>query len=408
MNNVDLYIDLGNSETKVFAVLRSVDNTVASTKSFILDNRFVAGKSDSFIESSLDTDDYDNATSTAIRLDMPRDGLKLQGNFLSGVYARDNLRKLLIEPANLPVDKADNIFMHLAVINALDKVIGWVSEISPTNFSKSVVAGSLRFSLHLLVPPAQVATARVRFSEVYSDGVSYYDYFSKSDINVSISEVEVGEEGFFSYWSYLVSYSNLSVRAESAFLAKETVLLLDIGEGTTNILGVSSNSKIDSMKYTIMTGSNRIMKRVMKSFNKDNKTNLPSDSFKHILEKPVVHIGSTEYDVSGYIAEEIEDTASLIANEVASYISGSDIDLSYFRYLIVVGGGALSNGKNRSLAEAVLDSLRVFIPSISLVSSEHIVEPKLEGSEVDLTNPRNLSLLGLVIKDSLVKARSVS
>ena len=88
-------------------------------------------------------------------------------------------------------------------------------------------------------------------------------------------------------------------------------------------------------------------------------------------------------------------------------MQGSEVGVSSFDRLLLVGGGVVPNGSTVTISEALLSELQIEFPTLDLVDLQYLDEPTVEGIPFDLTSPRYLNILGLMTGVALaLKARN--
>lgn len=406
MKKVKLFVDLGNSQTRVIARAYNHEGATPVQTGFVLDNRFAIIRREQVAVDLISTGNYKVEDSNVLRVDLSDKIKGLKGIFATGLLATDNYQTQLISPTrsgNVP--KADNYLVYLALFNALDSTLNWLTKYG-NGRSKAELADLAEFELHVLVPPVQKRVASEKFNDVLGAGVSYYSYLTGENVKINISDITVYEEGLMAYWAYLISMGTLQPRPEYLGLTQSRVIILDIGEGTTDVLAVDKNKLLEGVKQTIQTGSNNVIQRTRNAVNASRGLTLTNDMFKDVMVNPVVSVGAEKIDVAEDLEASVGEVADILIGDVVNYLANANVDLSSFDKLMVVGGGALSNGITPSISEFLLDGLQGYVPSIELVSSEHLSEPTLSGLGIDAVSQRNLNLLGCVTRNAVESAKA--
>ena len=112
-----------------------------------------------------------------------------------------------------------------------------------------------------------------------------------------MNSVKVLQVGYSSFYSVFLSYGDLNPRPRYEDLASRNVLIIDFGEGTTDLIGVSSQRLLDGLKHTIKIGVSTILSKVRAYVNKRLGLDIPIASFKDVLKTCEVRYGSTTHKV---------------------------------------------------------------------------------------------------------------
>ena len=243
--------------------------------------------------------------------------------------------------------------------------------------------------------------AKVFRTNLIEKGLTYVDYFTKEQVKVNIVSVDVKPEGMSAFLAHLYSYEKLQPRAIAKELLSKKILVLDIGAGTTDILAVDKGKLVESSRTTIKLGGNDIISRTRNKYNVRNKTNLSEPVFKDILIKSEIGVGDTLVDISKLVESSKREVSRQLINEITLFFEAQNIDLKTFNLLLVVGGGALSNGDSKALSELIYKGVLDYIPEIRLLEEGLVDEPLLYEGALDLTTLRNLNLLGALTAKAL-------
>ena len=213
--------------------------------------------------------------------------------------------------------------------------------------------------------------------------------------------MDVKPEGMSAFLAHLYSYEKLQPRSIAKELLSKKILVLDIGAGTTDILAVDKGKLVESSRTTIKLGGNDIISRTRNKYNVRNKTNLSEPVFKDILVNFEIGVGDTLVDISKLVESSKREVSRQLINEITLFFEAQNIDLKTFNLLLVVGGGALSNGNSKALSELIYKGVLDYIPEIRLLEEGLVEEPLLYEDALDLTTLRNLNLLGALTAKAL-------
>lgn len=406
---VQVFLDLGNSETRcvVRAGLNEGDKRVHYA--FSTSNSFALVRDEEQLKEAL-RGDYNNETSSAFKLNLGDKVKNLKGIHVSGELAERNYEKIM-KASTGQKPKYEQYKVYLAMIKAIDKSLVWLTKFSKSGkLTKSEVANEkVELELIVLVPPKQVTKAEEKFQEVFlNQGVSYIDVFTSEEITLNVTRVKVLSEGLTAYLASVFSYSNLKLRPIANELSSKRVLILDIGAGTTDLIAIDKGEVMDLVKTTIPTGGNDIVTLTRTKFNDANSSDLSNVIFKDVLVFPEIMWGDTVVDVTKYVELATGDVADLILANVRDFFTSQNTDISTFNSLLIIGGGALSNGLTQGISEIIYEGLEEDLPEISLINTKSIKEPELDGSELKLDTLRTLNLLGALVWQSIQDRKAKS
>ena len=402
MTEIKLMVDLGNSETRAVAQIVE-EGIIKHTRGYLLDNHFVvenlATKETYF--PYIQSEDFSKLDSNVLEVSLQVGASKVEKLVMWGDLATANLPKKLRTPVS-HLAKADNLLNYVVLINLMDKVLDWTNTIYRTS-TKQELSKEVVFDLAVLVPPAQAVSARSVFEQNLVRTFTYKNLYDGVELDLKVNSVKVLPEGYSSFYSVFLSYGDLNPRPHYEDLASRNVLIIDFGEGTTDLIGVSSQRLLDGLKHTIKIGGSTILSKVRASVNKRLGLDIPIASFKDVLKTCEVRYGSTTHKVREDVEQAIYSVASDIAQEVFTYLRGAEVEVSSFDRLLLVGGGVVSNGSTVTISEALLSELQLELPTLDLVDLQYLKEEEIDGIPFDLTSPRYLNILGLMTAFALAQ-----
>ena len=402
MTQVKLMVDLGNSETRAVAQIVE-EGIIKHTRGYLLDNHFVVENlaTKDMYSPYIQSEDFSKLDSNILEVSLQVGEKKVDKLVMWGDLATANLPKKLRTPVS-HLAKANNLLNYVVLINLMDKVLDWVNMVYPTS-TKQELSKTVQFDLAVLTPPAQVSSARTVFESNLVHTIKYKNLYDGAELDLQVNSVKVLPEGYSSFYSVFLNYADLNLRPHYADLASRNVLIIDFGEGTTDLIGVSSQRFLESLNHTIKIGGSTILSKVRASVNKRLGLDIPIASFKDVLKTCEVQYGSTVYKVREDVEQAIYSVASDIAQEVFTYLRGAEVEVSSFDRLLLVGGGVVPNGSTVTISDALLSELQVELPTLDLVDLQYLEEPEIDGIPFDLTSPRYLNILGLMIGVALAQ-----
>ena len=402
MTEIKLMVDLGNSETRAVAQIVE-EGIIKHTRGYLLDNHFVVESlaTKETYSPYIQSEDFSKLDSNVLEVSLQVGASKVDKLVMWGDLATANLPKKLRTPVS-HLAKADNLLNYVVLINLMDKVLDWTNTIYRTS-TKQELSKEVVFDLAVLVPPAQAVSARSVFEQNLVRTFTYKNLYDGVELDLKVNSVKVLPEGYSSFYSVFLSYEDLNPRPHYEDLASRNVLIIDFGEGTTDLIGVSSQRLLDGLKHTIKIGGSTILSKVRASVNKRLGLDIPIASFKDVLKTCEVRYGSTTHKVREDVEQAIYSVASDIAQEVFTYLRGAEVEVSSFDRLLLVGGGVVPNGSTVTISEALLSELQLELPTLDLVDLQYLKEDEIEGIPFDLTSPRYLNILGLMTAFALAQ-----
>lgn len=402
MTEIKLMVDLGNSETRAVAQIVE-EGIIKHTRGYLLDNHFVVENlaTKETYYPYIQSEDFSKLDSNVLEVSLQVGVSKVEKLVMWGDLATANLPKKLRTPVS-HLAKADNLLNYVVLINLMDKVLDWANTIYRTS-TKQELSKEVVFDLAVLVPPAQAVSARSVFEQNLVRTFTYKNLYDGVELDLKVNSVKVLPEGYSSFYSVFLSYGDLNPRPHYEDLASRNVLIIDFGEGTTDLIGVSSQRLLDGLKHTIKIGGSTILSKVRASVNKRLGLDIPIASFKDVLKTCEVRYGSTTHKVREDVEQAIYSVASDIAQEVFTYLRGAEVEVSSFDRLLLVGGGVVSNGSTVTISEALLSELQLELPTLDLVDLQYLKEEEIDGIPFDLTSPRYLNILGLMTAFALAQ-----
>ncbi|MDR0920484.1 MAG: ParM/StbA family protein [Oscillospiraceae bacterium] len=386
-----LVVDFGNSETRAI-VLCKKDKKLKERK-FTVSNRF-AEVDNGFIPD----EDYSDDTSMVFNIDTKIGDKNIVGTYVSGEVQEREFSTSFIRPTAQEAKYTAKSTV-LSYTKAIFKAYEALADIYSVDKDKLDV----EWTVVVLLPPGDIEKGKAKMAELLQNINKIDCTFPQFNKDISLKSVAVFPEGFCAYIG-TVFERGVTPRAEFVDTLKETVLVLDIGAGTTDMLIVKDNRVINNSLYSIKQGGNNIVQTLNSSFMRKGVELLESD-----LEKAVVtgfvKVGAGVEDVSDTICKAKRAVAGIISNKIKTFLETSEYPLNSINKLLVCGGGAMQseNEKITSLSKVLVEQLKGVAPSIELLSTpvqENIVvnevtkEKNIVKSEVSL---RELNILGASI-----------
>lgn len=393
--NAILVVDLGNSSTKC-KVLFGKDSSTGRyrERKFEISNVFAPIE-----EGYVVSPDYKEDTSTILKVDTTLNGRVIKGNFCNGELQIKEKPLSTIKPS--ASDKKYNLdstvlSYRLAFLQAFKAVMSMqrISDWTQLDLSWTVVT---------LLPPGDLDEGTDKIKSIIENIKSVESAFPALNLSVKLDKVKVLPEGYCAY-AGVVYESGMKFRDTHKFLKNETVLVIDIGAGTTDILLIKDNKLVQSSKYTITQGGNNVYQQVRLRLRMKG-LDLDAGVIKDGVITGSVRDGSKSVDITDYVNTAKSDIAQKIVSEIQDFLDLTDIKVRSVGYVLICGGGSMSDSTVSSivpLSDKVIESFKQLAPNSELVSipvqtltkEDDTGEPyKVEES----ISPRELNLIGASI-----------
>lgn len=371
----NLIIDLGNSSTKCKVQYGKDPNTGKFyQRRFDISNVFAPISSDYEV-----SDEYNTETSTIINVDAKINGAQIRGNFCNGELQEKEKPLTTIKPsATSRKYELDStiLSLNMAFLKASEAILAMNHT---TDFSQLDVT----WNVITLLPPGDLDEGKDKMVDIVKSITEIVSVYPKAGIPIKINNVIVLPEGFCAYIG-LVFQEGLKVRPEYKYLTEETILVFDIGAGTTDCLLIKNNKIVQNSKYTVNQGGNNVYQYVRRKL-KLKGIDIEDAAIRQGVVSGVIKDGSKELNITDLINEAKEEIATKIVSEFQDFIELTDIKLRSIGYLLTCGGGSMSEKDTLALSDKLVAKTKSLAPNISAI--------KLP----DDISPRDLNLIGASI-----------
>lgn len=398
--NATLVVDLGNSSTKG-KVLFGKDSQTGKfrERGFDIPNVFAPIDEDYVVSS-----DYDDATSTILRVDTTLNNRRIVGDFCNGDLQVKEKPLCTIKPSasSKKYDLDSTVLSYrLAFLFAYKAIMNMqrISDFSQMDITWTVVT---------LLPPGDLDTGKEALSEIVNSIDRLHAVFPAVDIPIKVTKTVVLPEGYCAYAGVVYDVGH-QFRPDYKFLTEETVLVIDIGAGTTDIVLIKDNKMVQNSKFTITQGGNNVHQSVKRKL-RMRGLDLDDSDIKHGLIKGEVKDGAKKISIVKEINEAKSDVAQKIVSEIQDFLDSTDTKARSIGYILVCGGGSMSDSDAPEIApmsEKVITSFKLVAPNSELVTiPSHLVTKEAEDGDVirveEMISPRELNLLGASILAELI------
>jgi hypothetical protein len=389
--NATLVIDLGNSSTKG-ALLYGKDTKTDETRiiPFELSNKFGTVISNEKEFEAYMNEYANDGSSTVMRYN--------NTYYCNGAIQEINFHANAVRPT-ASTKKYDSVCaipsMMLAFIKATDIIL-------KTENVKSTDDLDITWNIVALLPPGDLEAGKDVITEKAKSITRIDSAIPKMTFDVKIDKVAVLPEGLCAYMA-VVFNTGRKVRTEYKYLTEETVLVADIGAGTTDFILVRNNKLVQNSKYTVNKGGNQVSAQVRSALNSKRKISISKDKLESALSEGVIKNGATKEDIRDIISDVRAEMGAELQSKVLDYFEEINIDSSEIGYIILCGGGSIDDKSGvKSLGYYVSKSLKDIIPNAEVVELPVRTVQKLDNtgefsSVEEKMSPRELNILGACI-----------
>ena len=395
-----LIIDLGNSSSKCRVLFGKDPKTkLYKYKQFELPNVFALIAKDYKISS-----DYNTQTSLVIDVDRTKDSELSLSSVATGCYCVGDLQVrefpyIGMKPTatqhkwDLPTSP---LSLRYAFFQAARSIL-LMNRL--TDFSQL----DITWKVIVLLPPGDVAIGQKAIMDMVMNITEVRTIFPEAKLPVKVEKCVVLPEGYCAYVGTVYAEGQ-TFRKDYKFLMEETVLVYDIGAGTTDCLIIQDNKLVQNSKFTITQGGNNVFQAVKVSL-RTRDIALSDASIEQGIKRGYVKNGAKKESIVEDINNARQTIAIKINNDFQGYLEGTDLKIKDISYVIVCGGGALENTDNEdimSLSRKIVENLKTLSPNVELVDLPiQVVRKELEDGGFENVeekiNPRELNLIGASI-----------
>jgi hypothetical protein len=398
--NATLVVDLGNSSTKG-KVLFGKDSQTGKfrERKFDIPNIF-APIDEGYVVSS----DYDDATSTILHVDTELNGSIIKGDFCNGELQQKEKPLCTIKPsASEKKYNLDSTVLsyRLAFLFACKAIMNMqrISDFSQLDITWTVVT---------LLPPGDLDEGKDAIIALIEKIDRLQAVFPEVDIPIKITKTVVLPEGFCAYAGVVYDIGHV-YRPDYKFLIEETVLVIDIGAGTSDILLIKDNKLVQNSKYTITQGGNNVYQTVRRGLRMKGLS-IDDASIKTGLITGKIKDGAKEVSIVDNVNNAKAEVAQKIVSEIQDFFDVTDISPRSISYVLICGGGSMQDSdipEIAPLSQKVIENFKKLSPNSELVEiPTHLVVKELEDGDTtkveEQISPRELNLLGASILAELV------
>ena len=391
--NATLVIDLGNSSTKCALVYGENESGDKKITPFELSNKFgtVIGTED---EKNFEGYMYEYASdndSTVFRY--------LGGYYCNGAIQTINFNAVAIRPT-AKVKKAESSCAIPSLMTAFIKSYELIMKMEKVTNESEL---DITWNVVTLLPPGELDEYKIKMTENVKSITNIDSVIPKMCLNIVVDKVIVLPEGLCAYMATVFDIGR-KVRTDYKYLASETVLVADIGAGTTDFLLVNNNKLVQNSKFTVEMGGNQVAVRLSSALKKEPyNMSIGREKLEKAITEGKASKGAQKIDITEAIRQVRRKLGEELRNKIFDYFEEIDINISDIGYIILCGGGSITDKSGvESLGYYVADAIKAIAPSIGVVDLPVQSIQKLQESGSFITteekiSPRELNILGACI-----------
>lgn len=367
---VNVVVDLGNSETRVYVLYGG------KKAAFSLSNRFYELREDYVIP-----EEYNESNTNVFSIG----GISrvATGTLVEREFAMVSMRPTALDK------KYNSLISKLSMNYVLFIAHRYLMEA----YNKTIDEIDVTFHVTALLPPSDIDFGAKILSETIK-GIKEINFeMPKLSKEVVVESVRVLPEGFCAYIGVLMS-SGLKIRESQAHLVGATTLVIDIGAGTTDFCIIKENKVIEDTRDSFEIGGNNISQRVRKRL-KQEGLSYPDYIIQEAIQTGFVMDGARKRDISEIVEGVKEGVAANIINEIQSFFEASQYPVRSIEYLLVCGGGTLEpeNVEMKALSSYLVKYMKNLSANIELIQLPKV---KTENGMVTVS-PRRLNIMGATV-----------
>ena len=386
-----LVVDMGNSSTKCKVKFGKDSSGRYRERDFELSNSF------SFVENGYEvSSDYNELTSTIMNVDTVVNGMELRGHVCNGeLQLREFPLKAMKPTANQKKyeSRESALSIRQAFIQAYREILFMNRQ---TDFNQVDVT----WNVFVLLPPGDIAIGKDKMINLVKNVNRIQAVYPAVDINARIDNVVVLPEGFCAYVGAVYD-AGMIIRPDYQYLLDETVIVFDIGAGTTDVLIIRNNKLIQNSRLTITYGGNNVFANVKKAI-RLRGIEIDEEELRQGIIKGYIRDGAKKVSIIEEVNKAKVTVAENIIHELQTYFEDSEIKLRSIGYVLICGGGSMQDSECREIvpmSSKLLENFKLYSPNCELVViPKHIVtKENADGTCTKVEesiSPRELNLVG--------------
>ena len=261
-----------------------------------------------------------------------------------------------------------------------------------------------------LLPPGDVDEGRDKIESIIRSIKKIETSYPVCSTAINIDKVAVLPEGYCAYIGVVYDKGHI-YRPDYKFLNEETVIIFDVGAGTTDCMLVKNGKLVQTSKHTVNKGGNNVLQIVKRDLELQGLELEESDIQNGII-KGYVKDGSKQMPIADIVNKAKSEVASIIIEDFTGYLERTDMKVRSIGYVLVCGGGSMNDSDCpdiKPLSEDLVNNFKELSPNASLIDiPTHVVSKPDEEEEgtykkvEEQISPRDLNLIGASILAELI------
>lgn len=391
-----LVLDLGNSSTKV-TVMFGKDAQTGKYRERTLDlsNVFAPIKEDYKVSS-----DYSDDTSTILKVNSELNGVPIVGNYCNGELQAKECPLATIKPSAFKRKwdlDATVLSIRLAFLHAYKAIMNMqrVSDYTQVDIKWKVVT---------LLPPGDIDAGKTEMENLIMGVTSVDSVYPEMHFDINVTKVMVLPEGYCAY-AAIVYDKGQTFREGYSYLKDETIMIFDVGAGTTDCMIIKGNTLVQSSKHTVNQGGINVFNIVRQSLRLEG-IDVDTEELQLGVIKGSIKDGAKNISIVDYVNKAKNEVAIKIVSDFQDYLSTTDIKMRSVGFVITCGGGSMSDSECpeiEPLSTKIIEVVKQLTPNAEIVKlpkvSRKVTDEESGDSRVieETMSARLLNLIGASI-----------
>lgn len=371
----DLTLDLGNSETRVSIKLEANGKT-AEVDYTDISNRFYSYMENESIQLSKA---YKPETTSIFSIDGDYAGVYANGLIVEREFAS----KALPIPMDTKASQNSALSFSLVIIKAIEYAIKEfnldIEDEETFNWAWSVT---------VILPPAQCTDKIKKEFESKLRGVKMIkNLFAieggrnvRYNIPVVIEDITIYPEGFVGFVGACYTRDVSIRKGYEKYTDDCSVLVIDIGSGTSDILIVINGEIVSDSQNTINIGGSDVKVKLKKALKAEfGFTKITDKDLEDAIRTGKIKDGAVKHNCSEIVTRAKREVAQTLINEIQDCLKDIDTPIRSLEQLLVIGGGTLGGEAGSGIEPTstyILEYLKTYAPNIGAIEL-----PELENGE---------------------------
>ena len=386
MANTTLILDLGNSSTKVVMIHEGQKRV---EKMFELNNAFAKLPAKYSVSG-----DYKASKSSILHMNTEVDHgavkTALKGYYCNGELQIRELPESVIRPSAKICKwelQSTPLSLHLVFLRCIMALMEELHVTDPAELN-------LTWKIVTLLPPGDFLNGKDSYINLIRNITKIDAFMPKLAVDINIESIKVFPEGFGAYVS-VVYKNSTSLREGFEHLTTSSVLVVDIGGGTTDIIVIKDNKVIQDSKFTIDIGGNNVLQLVRNELQASG-FDYDTEDLKQAIIKGYIMDGTKKMNILPLLNKARKEISSRIVAQFNNYLEGTSIKMRTIGYVLFCGGGSIKEEGSDSLIDDIIENIQGLAPNSEIVD---IPNMELCGEQI---SSAMMNLAGATILSELV------